>query len=794
MLKNNVKVRQLVGQNPPRPPTLSKSGKAGKRPSLQGLIRRGIPPEETQQLLRDYSDEVLRRTLALVERLELSLEQWRVRALCPSSLLCSIRHWADLYRVGQGERALKAITVNLSARVLHQKEVNDIGGFESVRWLLSGSGYRGIRRRFRDAVHHPKRASSLRFALDLLNIKRGSPAVSDELVESEKVETFKQLTTTHAWESPFLREKTMYDAKRKVRILSKDPDSSRRVSSVLSALCDTVEYVFAGGSRLLNRELQRPIPGISRKAHFGFSREDLGAYGYLKTKYEEYLQGSNQVVETQLTMDYHPRIGVVEWKRFLPIALQYDLHSDAAIVYSELVGLPEPLKVRVISKGSPASQTLLRPLQKVLWSQVSSKPQFLLTGSPVTGQILEGMFPSLGAKEFFVSGDFKAATNLLAGPLSSVALNLILDQLSAPPLLREEARANLTDSFIVDPTDETKFEAQMNGQLMGSVISFPILCIINFAVLLAVLREWHPYLRAERLPVLVNGDDILFTCNSAQYLKWKSWATSCGLVPSLGKNYCSRHFVMINSTLFKIEDGPFVGPTMPLKESSHRMVEVAYLNYSHLARTAPKGLCEQRSILDLCALTSKFSELPPALEGFAMRLFFRRYRRDLETLPNGISWSLPPHLGGLGIHTQVGYAPEVTFVQRCIAFQLFIDDVAGAYHGPRSSVVSRLRTKLCPPPTRMVDHNFPFPDNGWDGFYSHAADSYADVESSFARWNRARKKALGSIPERLIHMPFLLEYLKTQVPVTGVDGPMVQIFRKMNCGSPLSFRGWPCPF
>jgi hypothetical protein len=53
--------------------------------------------------------------------------------------------------------------------------------------------------------------------------------------------------------------------------------------------------------------------------------------------------------------------------------------------------------------------------------------------------------------------------------------------------------------------------------------------------------------------MVVNGDDILFTCRDSQHYNiWKEITGFCGLKFSVGKNYTHKRFLVINSELYKV--------------------------------------------------------------------------------------------------------------------------------------------------------------------------------------------------------------------------------------------------
>jgi len=96
------------------------------------------------------------------------------------------------------------------------------------------------------------------------------------------------------------------------------------------------------------------------------------------------------------------------------------------------------------------------------------------------------------------------------------------------------------------------------------------------------------------LPMVVNGDDILFSCeNDVMYENWKKITAFCGLKFSLGKNYTSKRFLVINSELYRV--------------GRRSVMKVPILNYRLVlggTRSSSEGLAlkpcdEQQSIKSL---------------------------------------------------------------------------------------------------------------------------------------------------------------------------------------------------
>lgn len=293
----------------------------------------------------------------------------------------------------------------------------------------------------------------------------------------------------------------------------------------------------------------------------------------------------------------------------------------------------EPLKVRLITKGEALPAYFLKPFQVAMWSMLRQRLpyQFSLIGEPLTVQHLGDllrremkiglvdtvvamdkrrrklvtMYDYMNRKGFWVSGDYKAATDNLNMHATLKTLEMFLSRLihrdwevrpysddpeevhSPVPLGPTElliAFRSLAVQDLVYPIGVTKaLSAELtarsvpfriengavhilmrNGQLMGSILSFPILCFINFWAYYASFLEWYaefprdqlfePFVNPEvspsQMPVIINGDDIAFRADSRFYEIWKLKIKQFGLKLSIGKNYIHPNLVTINSQLF----------------------------------------------------------------------------------------------------------------------------------------------------------------------------------------------------------------------------------------------------
>jgi hypothetical protein len=116
---------------------------------------------------------------------------------------------------------------------------------------------------------------------------------------------------------------------------------------------------------------------------------------------------------------------------------------------------------------------------------------------------------------------------------------------------------------------------------------------------------------------------------------------------SVGKTYVSSDFIQMNSATFTVHE--FVDSTDRRESVGLVFKEVPYLNFGFLSPFDPKG-GRERTYRDLPALAADFlrghtGKLRDAMMGW----FLKSHRRLLETIPEGMSYWLPVHLGGLGL-------------------------------------------------------------------------------------------------------------------------------------------------
>jgi hypothetical protein len=382
-----------------------------------------------------------------------------------------------------------------------------------------------------------------------------------------------------------------------------------------------------------------------------------------------------------------------KWKSFMDL-LKVLAYDEKPLV--EAVGLLEALKIRVISKGPPLLYTFLKPMQKFMWSTLKDNEVFKLISEPINERHINDMFPNICEEEIMVNGDYKASTDNIHGYCSEEVVNCLVDTLNENKNLdkyyidekhREMFIRSLTkhrfqnplfsqeayDTMIQEEMEGLPMEAeyvpkreliesqrylpQREGQLMGSITSFPILCIIN-ATLCRMsieqtesrrlrIRDKPIYFLGEEIPrvkLLINGDDC--TLKSWRYrnlglqYNWSKITQFGGLSSSVGKTLFSlpqKPICVLNSMTYHRKDGFW---------HSIKAINLGIL-FGKMRSTTVEN--QKREYHQLGALHRDLKKECPERLWSACSSRFIHYQKDvLDKFPN-IPWVAPEYLGGPGL-------------------------------------------------------------------------------------------------------------------------------------------------
>jgi len=218
---------------------------------------------------------------------------------------------------------------------------------------------------------------------------------------------------------------------------------------------------------------------------------------------------------------------------------EYALHSTRCLKLrpSRVVSVETGGKNRIVSTPT-VSMNVLRPLHIAMYDHLSRFP-WLLRGDAKPRRFKD--FTRVGG-EVFVSGDYESATDNLNTHIQELLLRKVCEQATRVPLgIRDTALASLRMS-LTDCKSE-RLVVQSRGQLMGNLLSFPLLCLVNYLAFRFFVKR--------PVPVRINGDDIVFRARRSEAEQWMEGIGRSGLTLSKGKTLVSDRFFSLNSRFFE---------------------------------------------------------------------------------------------------------------------------------------------------------------------------------------------------------------------------------------------------
>jgi hypothetical protein len=351
----------------------------------------------------------------------------------------------------------------------------------------------------------------------------------------------------------------------------------------------------------------------------------------------------------------------------------------------EVHGILEPLKVRLITKGESVPYWLSRTAQKDMWSYLQNFDIFLATGTPLT---LEHIIDLRDKRDTFerkynihfdswVSGDYSGATdgvdirmtalvfeemlkhsnysedfkNILRRVIYQQRLHYPEVTLKIPKKRKLKDKNHFKSIRYIEKKVQVPSVLQRNGQLMGSTLSFPILCIINLVAYWYALETYlGQQVELEDLPVRINGDDILFPSNPEMYTIWQEKIHKVGFDLSIGKNYIHSRYFTMNSMLFSEN------------RTTGTVDQIPYFNPGLLTGKAKVTARDNVRVLPLWDWYEEV--INGAKDKFRAHKRFVHYHKNLiERLTrNGkLNLFINRHLGGIGFPLDPEVRKHITF-------------------------------------------------------------------------------------------------------------------------------------
>jgi hypothetical protein len=206
---------------------------------------------------------------------------------------------------------------------------------------------------------------------------------------------------------------------------------------------------------------------------------------------------------------------------------------------SRAVAIQTAGKHRIITVPD-GNMSVLRPLHVSMYDHISQY-SWLLRGDAKAKKFKD--FNCVDG-ELFVSGDYESATDNLNTHVQKEILRLVLSQCtSVPNGIRILAMQSLSLELVSDELPGVT--QQRMGQMMGNLLSFPLLCLVNYLAFRYFVRR--------DVPVRINGDDIVFRARESECRSWMEGVKTSGLTLSKGKTLVDKRCFTLNSCLFYAE-------------------------------------------------------------------------------------------------------------------------------------------------------------------------------------------------------------------------------------------------
>jgi len=495
------------------------------------------------------------------------------------------------------------------------------------------------------------------------------------------------------------------------------PPLPAKAEAILTLLGNSIARLCYGAGTTL-RELPRARLSASSGYVKEFDDESKRWRTSEGTRAAQNAKNGGRAMRELTSMIYSPHKGVVEIHQ---VAYCFDIHDWDYDPCVDVVALQEPFKIRTITIADGPSMAVGSSLQKAWHNAMRELRCFQLIGGKDVGECVKEMFEFGNS---FVSGDYSAATDRVSILATKVVFNALVKPLALDPVARARLESGLygaevsygnTLSSLRRTLPEGMYKKlvedlpdsfqQKNGQLMGNILSFPILCIINLATWLLAHQGLDTAARREtsgRSPiaqtlhdaldrgyltpremngfkVLVNGDDILFQSNQALYTSWRDTIPHLGFKLSVGKNYISNDFFTINSELYTAGDdgvpckrerpwwGGFCPDFYQLQKAAQK------IGFKNPVGERMELSNDMRRVLPKVQDRLRMS-LPKESWAIANKQWFATMK-DAGLLDpyKGLAWHLPVEFGGMGLDDTGLKESVVTYAQRKLAVKMVLD-------------------------------------------------------------------------------------------------------------------------
>lgn len=249
---------------------------------------------------------------------------------------------------------------------------------------------------------------------------------------------------------------------------------------------------------------------------------------------------------------------------------------------------------------------LLAPLHKLVYSHLARRTDWLLVGPPCDERM-----SSVLVNEYQTSVDLVAATDGLAHDVSEALLDcMFFTSVKIPRSLRSLAKASFSPVF---RDGKGVYQRVRHGQMMGSYLSFPLLCLHSYCAASWAARD------CEDARFLVNGDDTVIS--AGREIGVQDYPSGYRL--NTDKTIRAKNVAELNSTVFLKVSGRW-------REVRHLRRGGAPADYSGMMHMA-KAAASTRSWTDAftrCRIGRRWGFLPSQIG----HLTYSSYKRERTML------------------------------------------------------------------------------------------------------------------------------------------------------------------
>ncbi len=494
-----------------------------------------------------------------------------------------------------------------------------------------------------------------------------------------------------------------------------DPIDIELLDETMEGLEPVLDRIQRSVLRAYDTDLSNDVVDIREASHvasssacFEASRDDGGQLGYLASLVPEleYCNPSwatSKFVPELVRMAFYPKV-IIGGKVRTNVYIEEFEYSNGERLWRDAIlgetlrikegqrlkctiqAVLEPLKVRVISKGEAVPYYVSKRLQKTLHDVMRKMNCFRLIGKPLCPTHLVDLHKERsdgGSGDFkWFSIDYSAATDRLSAALSKAILTRITEGHDAT--LRNVWLSVLAPHWCRYPFPFNDVEPidQVNGQLMGSILSFPILCLANLGLYLLNLKKSGDTRTLQRKlnGVLVNGDDMLYVARSSMWKSHVELGERMGLTMSPGKAYMHSKYANANSACFHYD----------LSDKNATPWAIPFLNsglyFGQNKVMGSRGDSDDGAgTFQCCAVIEKLLDgTLPGKQAEVLKPFLKKNKKIIQSeTDHWKALGIPISLGGMGVNLPVGWRERLTGVQLMVASAIVANSPYGVYgQGP----------------------------------------------------------------------------------------------------------------